>query len=69
MYKNWPISSNWPSNHKQYLLIGKFDSLHHSVSSVDYKSIVLKELQSIDKPFIEGGCCFYLNYLLNSKKE
>ncbi|CAD8068228.1 unnamed protein product [Paramecium sonneborni] len=69
IYKNWPISSNWPKNKETYKLIGKYDGLKQSITSYHFKKDVLEILKQTDNPILEGGCCFFLNYLLNSRKE
>ncbi|CAK93326.1 unnamed protein product (macronuclear) [Paramecium tetraurelia] len=56
-------------NIKNYELIGKYDGLKQNIASYHFKKDVLKLLKQRDSYILEGGCCFFLNYLLNSRKE
>ncbi|CAD8155175.1 unnamed protein product [Paramecium pentaurelia] len=69
IYKNWPISSNWPKTLQNYELIGKYDGLKQTITSYRFKKDVLQILKQKDNYILEGGCCFFLNYLINSRKE
>ncbi|CAK73884.1 unnamed protein product (macronuclear) [Paramecium tetraurelia] len=69
IYKNWPISSNWPKKIDNYELIGKYDGLKQTITSYHYKMEVMEILKQRDNAILEGGCCFFMNYLLNSRKE
>ncbi|CAD8192410.1 unnamed protein product [Paramecium octaurelia] len=69
VYKNWPISTHWPKHLSNYELIGKYDGLTNFVTSFQFKREVLKFLQNIDNPIIEGGCCFFINQVLKSRHE
>ncbi|CAD8206736.1 unnamed protein product [Paramecium pentaurelia] len=70
VYKNWPISTNWPKeNLSNYELIGKFDGLTNFITTFQFKKEVLKILQNMENPIIEGGCCFFINQILKSRQE
>ncbi|KAM3130651.1 hypothetical protein pb186bvf_017243 [Paramecium bursaria] len=66
MYKNWPISSGWYEKSDKYILQGILDASNGKISSQRYKELVVEQIEKQDNPLIEGGCSFYLRYLLES---
>ncbi|CAD8113713.1 unnamed protein product [Paramecium sonneborni] len=69
VYKNWPISTNWPNDLSNYELIGKYDGFSNLLTCFQVKSEVIQTLNKIENPIIEGGCCFFINQLLKARHE